>query len=62
MANLPGTKFGCGQGLCGTCTVHLDGPVNPLLGRQHGQTNRPGRAGGDLDNSQMATNARLSRA
>lgn len=23
--NLPGTKFGCGAGLCGACTVHVAG-------------------------------------
>jgi isoquinoline 1-oxidoreductase alpha subunit len=23
--NLPGTRFGCGAGLCGACMIHLDG-------------------------------------
>ena len=57
---LTGTKYGCGIGACGACTVHLDGraaracvfPVTTVAGRQ--VTTIEGLAGDDLHPVQQA--------
>jgi isoquinoline 1-oxidoreductase alpha subunit len=42
VANMTGTKFGCGMALCGACTVHVDGaptrscitPIGSVAGKK----------------------------
>ena len=56
--NLKGTKFGCGIGQCGACTVHLGGRRCARARRHFDRGPRPdhhpGRAPGGWDSSRPA--------
>ena len=52
LLGLTGTKFGCGEALCGACTVHLDGIavracVTPLRRAEHRKVTTIEGLGGD---------------
>jgi isoquinoline 1-oxidoreductase subunit alpha len=58
---LVGTKFGCGKGLCGACTVHVNGQAQrscqlPLVSVGHAKIHTIEHIGG------TATGARLQEA
>src|SRR5438477_10185036 len=49
---MTGTKFGCGQALCGACTVHLDGQpvracITPISAAAQGKVTTIEAIGGD---------------
>ena len=55
VANLTGTKYGCGMALCGACTVHVDGaatrscitPVGTVAGKNITTIEAVGQGAGD---------------
>lgn len=60
LLNLTGTKFGCGVGLCGACSIHLDGKtvrscITPIsAATDHAITTIEGLASANLHPVQQA--------
>ena len=56
IAGLKGTKFGCGAGLCGACTVHLNGEAVRSC-----QTSLADAAGGDVTTIEFVGSTAVGR-
>ena len=49
LLNLPGTKFGCGEGQCGACTVHMRGrPVKSCQVQVSTAAGAPGTSAAEI--------------
>ncbi len=58
--NMVGTKFGCGIGACGACTVHVDGSGDALV-LDHAGAGRRRQGDHDRRTGATARSARRSR-